>query len=286
MNKLLLWSLIILVLVIILYCIYRKNFKRIKTPSVCLVTGGVKCGKSLLSVKLSIKQYKKNHRKWWFANKIFRKKLEEPLYYTNVFVTFGNSKRKRSTKKFVKGYHRLDKNIRQVTLDELLRFKRFNYKSVIYIQEASLMADNMDFNNKIRNIDLSLFAKLIAHETRGGMLFLDTQSVLDIHYSFKRVASTYLFIQKNLNLLLFHVLYVREMINTENGVNNFDDDTECTMRKVLIPFWYHNKYDRYEYSYLTDCLSKDDTLFERYKGLVSFNEDYIKRSDKRKGVNL
>ena len=55
-------------------------------------------------------------------------------------------------------------------------------------------------------INLSLFNKLIAHETRGGAIYYDTQSILDSHYSIKRVASTYLFIQKNINFFLFHVI--------------------------------------------------------------------------------
>lgn len=274
MTKYLLIIVLFLVIILTIYIIFRKNFKFLKVPSVCLITGGIKTGKSLLSVNLSTKDYKKRYRVWWFLTHILKKDREEPLYYTNVFVTFGNAKRKKK--------HKLDKNIRYITLEHLNRDIRFNYKSVIYIQECSLMADNMDFNNKIRNIDLSLFNKLIAHETRGGVLYYDTQSILDSHYSIKRVCSTYLFIQKNINFLLFHILYVREMINTENGVNNFDDDVETTMRKVFIPFWYHYKYDRYEFSYLTDELDNNSKKVPLHNGLVSFNDLYIKRSDKRK----
>lgn len=273
------WIILILVVVVILYFVYRKNFKILKTPSVALITGGVKCGKSLLSVKLSIKDFKRKHRKWWFFRYILHDKVkEEPLYYTNVSISFGSLKRKKP--------HRLDRCIRFITLDSLMREKRYNYKSVIYIQEASLMSDNMDFNNKIRNINLSLYAKLIAHETRGGSLYIDTQSILDVHYAFKRVASTYFFIQKHLNLLLFHILYVREMINTENGVNNFQDDVDTTTRKVLIPFWYHHKYDRYEYSYLTDELEITSEKNIKHNGVVSFNPLYVELSDKRKKAVL
>jgi len=274
MNQTLITIILFLVLFLIIWWIIRKNFKNLKVPSVCLITGGVKTGKSLLSVYLSIKDYKKRHRRWWLATHILQKDLEEPLYYTNVFITFGSSKRKHK--------HRLDRNICYISLDHLNRDIRFRYKSVIYIQECSLMADNMDFNNKERNIDLSLFNKLIAHETRGGAVYYDTQSVLDSHYSIKRVCSSYLFILRNLNLFLFHILYVREMINTENGVNNFDDDVELTMRKVIIPFWYHNKYDRYEYSYLTDELPTRNKDIPLHNGLVSFNNLYIERSDKRR----
>lgn len=269
-NTIILIALIVLG-VILLYIAYRKNFKVLNTPSVCLVTGGVKTGKSLLTVCLSMKAYRKAHRKWFFASRILHRKVEEPLYYTNVYTTFGNGRKP----------HKLDSRIRRVTLESLLRQERFAYKSVIYIQEASLMADNMDFKNVDRNIDLSLFAKLIAHETRGGQLYLDTQSVLDVHYAFKRVSSTFLFIQKNVNFGLFHILYVREMINTENGVNNFDDDVDETTRKVLIPCWWHHRYDRYEYSYLTDSLNVSEKGFEPKSGLVSFNTKYIERSMKK-----
>ena len=268
------WVLLIIVGVVILYIFYRKHFKILKVPSVCLITGGVKCGKSLLSVKLSIKDFRSRHRKWWFFRHILRdKKKEEPMYYTNVQVSFGSIKRKKP--------HRLDRCIKLCTLESLLRMERYNYKSVIYIQEASLMSDNMDFNNKTRNVDLSLYAKLIAHETRGGALYIDTQSVLDVHYAFKRVASTYFFIQKNLNLFLFHILYVREMINTENGVNTFQDDVDTTTRKVLIPFWYHYKYNRYEYSYLTDDLKVSNESNVKHHGVISFNPLYMQHADKR-----
>ena len=276
MNKYVIYLLLILIAVIVIIIVYKKNFKTLKVPSVCLITGGVKTGKSLLSVRLSIRDYRIRHFKWWFFVKFLKlkKNVEEPLYYTNVSISFGSLKRKKP--------HRLDKNIRYISLDHLNRDIRFNYKSVIYIQESSLMADNMDFNNQEHNVDLSLFNKLIAHETKGGALYYDTQSVLDNHYSMKRVCSTYFFIHKNLNCLLFHILWVREMINVENGVNNFDDDVELTMKKVLIPFWYHHKYDRYEFSYLTDDLPKESIPVERHHGVVSFNPLYVRKADKRK----
>ena len=195
MNSHVFGFIVLFIILLIIYFILRKNFKILKCPSVCLITGGVKTGKSLLSVHLSIKDFRKRHRKWWIGRYLLQKDIEEPMYYTNCYITFGNSKKKKQ--------HRLDRCIKYISLDHLNRNIRFNYKSVIYIQECSLLADNMDFNNKERNIDLSLFNKLIAHETRGGVVYYDTQSVLDSHYSIKRVCSTYFFIQKNVNFLLF-----------------------------------------------------------------------------------
>lgn len=264
-----------------IYWRFRKNFKFLKVPSVCLVTGAPKTGKDLLCSTLSKKDFKRVHRKWVISSlvlKIFRSKrtIEEPLYYTNVTSSFGSLKSKRK--------HKLDKCIRYLTLDSLLRQRRFNYKSIIYISEGSLVADNQYFNNQSMNIDLSLFCKLIAHETRGGKMYISTQSILDLHYSFKRVCSNFYFIQKSYNLLgLVHVLYVREMISNDLGANNFTDDLDTTTRKVIIPFWWHNKYDRYEFAYFTDDLDKSNEEFVK-NGLVSFNEDYIKHADRRKEI--
>ena len=68
MNKTLLFVVLGLVLAIVLYFVYRKNFKRLKVPSVCLITGGVKTGKSLLSVKLAVKDYRRRHRIWYIKS--------------------------------------------------------------------------------------------------------------------------------------------------------------------------------------------------------------------------
>ena len=269
-DKNIVYILLLIALVIFLYIVYRKNFKSLRTSSVALVTGGVKTGKSLCTTYLAQKDYRSRWLKWWILTHIFKKKIEEPLFYTNCYQSFG----------FI--WRKLNKNVVFIALNQLMRDYRFNYKSVIYIQEASLLADNMDYNNVIRNIELSLFNKLIAHETRGGAIYYDTQSVLDVHYSIKRVCSTYWFIQKSINLWLFRVLYVREMINQENGTNNFVDDVDTTTRKVLIFRWWYKHYDRYEYSYLTDDLEPHQEPYKHHNGLISFNDKYVKLGDKRK----
>ena len=274
MNNYVIYFVLGLLLLVLLYVVYRKNFKNLKVPSVCLITGGVKTGKSLLSVKLSVKDYRHRHRVWWVKNLLRSKKktpLEEPLFYTNTFISFYSFVPKN---KDITTY-KLNKNIRKLELKHLLRMKRFNYGSVIYVNESSLMADSQDFNNPKRNAELSMYNKLIAHETKGGALYYDTQSPLDNHYSIKRVMSTFFFIQKSLNLWLFRVLYVREMASTDIAENNFIDDIDTTTRKVLVFRWWYKRYDRYYYSYLTDKLSKKTKKCKWYKGgLNSFNPLY------------
>lgn len=265
-------------LALFIYFRIRKNFKLLNVPSFALVTGGVKCGKTELSCCLSHKDFKAIHRRWAFQRwvcKLLHKQFltEEPLFYTNGHTSFKSLRSKRP--------HKLDGCIRQLTLDSLMRTERFNYKSVIWIQEASLLADNMDFNNVDRNIELSLWCKLIAHETRGGKVYIDTQSVLDLHYAFKRVMSSYIFIQKRVDFWLFSILYVREMINTDSGINNFTDDVDTSTRKVILPRWWYKRYDRYEFSYFTDDLNKSNNKFIGRNGLLSFNPKYREKADKR-----
>lgn len=265
-------------LALFIYFRIRKNFKLLNVPSFALVTGGVKCGKTELTCCLSHKDFKSIHRRWAFQRwvcKLLRRPFltEEPLFYTNGRTSFKSLHSKRP--------HKLDRCIRQLTLDSLMRTERFNYKSVIWIQEASLLADNMDFNNIDRNIELSLWCKLIAHETRGGKVYIDTQSVLDLHYAFKRVMSSYIFIQKRVDFWLFSIIYVREMINTDSGINNFTDDVDTSTRKVILPRWWYKRYDRYEFSYFTDDLTKSDSKFISRNGLLSFNPKYREKADKR-----
>lgn len=271
--------LFVLVIFVIIYIFIKLKFKNIKVPCVCLITGGVKTGKSLLSVNLSVKDYKWRHFKWRIA-KLFGKKKEEPLYYTNTAISFGSLKSKKP--------HRLDKNIRKIELEHLLRDKRFNYGSVVYFCESSLTADSQDYQNQKRNAELSLFNKLFGHETKGGVLYYDTQSPADNHYSIKRVVSTYFFIQKSKDFFFFRILFVRELINNDIGENDFNEDVDFTMRRVIVPRWYYKKYDRYYFSYLTDKLSKKSKRPKWYKGsLTSFNPLYVElsnKSTKKKGV--
>ena len=152
-----------------------KQFKVAKIGSLCLVNGGVKCGKSTLSVSIVRSEYKSRVRKTKFMNffrKLFHKPLKElPLLYSNVPLACP----------YV-----------PLTDDLLLRKKRFVYGSVIYCQEASLVADSQLIRDMDINQRLLLFNKLIGHETKGGVIVYDTQCISDLHYSIKRCLSNYI----------------------------------------------------------------------------------------------
>ena len=115
-------------LLILILFLYFKFVKHIRCGCLTLITGGVKTGKSTLSVATSIREYRITLFRWYirkFFCKIFRKPIPEmPLYYSNVPIK-------------VKNYHVLE-------LDHLLRKKRLNYKSVVYIQEAALVCERIN----------------------------------------------------------------------------------------------------------------------------------------------
>lgn len=276
-NTSLVLIIIILIVLFILWFSYHHSFKKIVCGAINLITGAVKAGKSLLCVELSILDYKRRHLKWWISTTIFKKDIEEPMYYTNVVISFKNWQNSDNIEDCKRKPHKLDKNICYITKDILLRQKRFAYKSVFYIQEASLCADSQEFTDKVRNATLSMFNKLFAHEGKGSVLYYDTQSVCDLHYSIKRVVGSYFYIQKTRNFFFFRVLYIREMVNGEaltSTVNTVTDDIDFSVRKYIIWRRFYKKYDRYYYSYMTDDLEVSKERFQYRKGFISFSPIY------------
>lgn len=232
------WLVLIIGLIVVI--VLTRKLKKPKVSCMALVTGGVKAGKSTFSCALALSKYKSQVRKVRFANffrRIFRKELfEKPLLYSNVPLKC----------KYV-----------PLTDELLLRKQRFVYRSVIYAQEASLIADSQLIKNLDINQRLLLFNKLIGHETKGGYLIYDTQSINDNHYSVKRCISEYFYIHDTVKWIPFVLLcHVRELRYSDDGqeINVYEGDIEESMRTVLISKRTWKMFDAYCYSVLTDHL--------------------------------
>lgn len=232
------WLVLVIGLIVIIFL--TRKFKKPKISCMVLVTGGVKAGKSTFSCALALSKYKSQVRKVRFANffrRIFRKELfEKPLLYSNVPL-----------------------NCEYVPLTDalLLRKQRFVYRSVIYAQEASLIADSQLIKDLDTNQRLLLFNKLIGHETKGGYLIYDTQCINDNHYSVKRCISEYFYIHDTVKWIPFILLcHVRELRYSDDGqeINVYEGDVEESMRTVLISKRTWKMFDAYCYSVLTDHL--------------------------------
>lgn len=256
------WIIFAAVLACVLLYFYCKVRKVPKLGSLCLVTGGVKSGKSTLSVYLAIRSYKKEHFRWkvlGVLRRVFKfiPLTEEPLLYSNVPLA---------------GVPYVE-----LTEDLLLRRKRFNYRSTIYIQEASLVADSMMYRDQDINDRLLYFNKLIGHETRGGRIIYDTQSIQDCHFAIKRSLSSYLWIHHNVKVPFCVLIYVRELFYSEDSgsVNTFEEDVEKSLLLTIVPKSVWKKFDAYCYSKLTDYLPVENKR-TKIKG-IRFNTKFSQR---------
>lgn len=166
----------------------------------------------------------------------------------------------------------------KLTEDLLLRKKRFRYKSVIYINEASLLADSKSNKDEEVNIQLLLYFKLIGHETKGGCVILDTHTISDLHYSEKRTTSEYFYIHHLTKWIPFFLLaHVQECKYSEDNSTIFaqTEDIEEKLKKVIIPKKTWKYFDAYCYSALTDELPVEDTVTKatdlKAREIITFN---------------
>ena len=275
-GNLLVIVLILVAVVLVLYFV-RKHFKRLNMPNVFLISGAVKSGKSLLSVHLAKKEIKRSVRKWYIQRFIFgllgkeNKLPQKPMLYSNIPLAKIS-------------YNRLTKDI-------LLREVRIPDNSVVLMDEASLIADSMLCKDKTINNQLMLFVKLFAHYSHGGKLIIDTQSISDLHFAFKRCMNSYLYIYSRTKFPFFTLMKVREMLYSEDGsmVNNSSEDIELSMRTIFLWNSTYRSYDKYCYSIFTDDLPYQvnydvktlvykDNLKAKY--IVSF-QDFAKEINKK-----
>lgn len=259
----------IIVLVIALIVLWRlRKYKSPKVGSLALVTGGVKTGKSTMAVSLAVRNYK-NALLWYriscFFAKIFHKQPpEKPLLYSNVPL-----------------------NVRwgyvQLTEELILRKERFAFKSVIYVNEASLLHDKDIYKDIDSSTRIALFNKLIGHSTHGGCIIYDTQCIGDLPVGVRRCLSNYFYIHHLVKWIpFFMVAYVREDRYSEDGsmtsVNT--EDVESTLRKVVIPKRVWKYFDQYCWSVGTDKLHCNNEVVKakslKVNKYVTFQKFYKK----------
>ena len=257
----------LLVVLAVLWFVRRiiNKFKVPKVGSMVLFSGGVKCGKTSLALATALSEYRLRCRKVKrvnFFRKIFKKPLlEMPLLYSNIPLSVP----------YV-----------PVTEDLLLRKKRFAYNCVVYIGEASLVADSMMCKDMELNERLLLFNKLIGHETKGGCLVYDSQCVGDVHFSIKRCLSEYIYVHHLVKWIPFFLIaYVQECRYSDDNstITAQSEDVENTLRKVIFRKRVWKTFDCYCYSSLTDDLPVEDKVVNattlKASDIVSFKKSRL-----------
>lgn len=259
---------LLVVIVLLAFLLYWFIFrvKHLKPNDVYMIDGGVKTGKSLITVMLSVKAYRiakiKYYIRWAlifvfartmrdFKN-LFRKNKkspytmgEKPMLYSNMPL------------------YRVKYN--PLTLDIIKGKVRIPHRSVCLCDEATLIADSMSSyvgnRSKMKGIeqineDLTLFLKTYGHMTHGGKFFYNSQQVIDLHFAFKRNTSIYLWVARTRKFPFFCLSEVREVIHDESNdvVNVVTRDVELDNRPLFISKRWFKYYDRYYLDVLTKQL--------------------------------
>lgn len=269
---------IIAIVIIFIYFKFVRGRKKLTIGTVNIITGAPKTGKSALCCYLSDITEKKKHRKVIWFNFFHKKekRQEIPLYYSTIPVR---------------------RDYSPVTDDIVMRKKRMRYNSVMNVDEAYLFADSQQFTDQDVNTQLSLFTKLIGHETRSSdVLFINTQSIEDCHYAIKRCAPTYLMILEKPKWFFWFWarIKVREVYNTGvvpvTNVSSEDVGSDPAVKTIFMPTRYFKFYDCYAFSKLTDDLDVSDDIVHGKKlsnlktnDIVSV-KDIIERNKKNKIV--
>lgn len=247
--------LIVAVIVLVLVRKFLSRFKFPKISALAVFTGDVKVGKSGVSLACALSKYRSVHRSWRlrsFFRKIFGKKpTEEPLLYSNIPLAG------------VK-YHDL-------TLEHILRKCRFNFGSVVFCDEASLLADcYLSKSDPQLSTELLKFFKLFGHETHNGYCIFNSQSVSDLHVSLRKCTSQYFYIHNTFSwpFLPISSCRMREERFSEDGgtVNVYDSDVEDSLKTVIFRKKTFKMYDSFAYSSLTDNLPTVNIPYKRSFG--------------------
>lgn len=265
------WVLLVIGLCVLAIWLYAKFFKIPKLKNIVFVDGSLGSGKTLYSVYLAVRLYKRNLRRYRVAKflvgafsfipavKSKFDKMEKPQLYSNILLR--------------------NVEFHKITKDLLYRRNfRFAYRSVVLIDEFSLVADQFCYKDRELSERLSNFMKLFRHETKGTLV-LNSQAVSDLHYSVKYVLSDYLYLHHMRKFPFFVAIAMQEMLYSADKdgsavMNVRATDIEDTNKFVLVPKKYFKYYDSYCYSIFTDSLP------------VYYNPQLLTKSDSLKDFRL
>lgn len=271
------WFYIILIIVlVVLYKKFYKEHKNIKTNSIMFVSGAPKTGKSLLTIYKCYVEYMSALKTYFIGESLYiltfgilgcNDRSKMPLFYSNIPVNFGYC-------------------VMPVTYATITRRVKIRDHSVVYLGEFSLVANSRIGQNSgvkngvdydLINEQLLLFTKLSGHQF-NGFIGADSQVISDCHYSLKRVLSNNIYIHHNISIPFFKVLFVRELMYSEdnNNLNVTEEDSENKLKWLIVPKRFFKYYDFRCYSVLSDNLEEKNniTYFENLKcdKIVSYSK--------------
>ena len=227
---------------------FLSCFKYPKLGSVGVFVGGLKKGKTCISLACALHYKRQAVRNWTIR------------YYFSLFL-------------FKLGFKRFELNLSipkpvlyssiplsceyvPLTRDILLMRERIIPHSVVFFDEVSLIADSQLIRDKEINDNLLRFFKLFGHISHGGKAIFCSHTLTDMHYAIKRCVSEYFYVHQTYKLPFISVCKIREERYSEDGttVNTFNEDIEVSVKTCLFSSAVFKYYDCYAYSILTDDL--------------------------------
>ena len=271
--------------ILILFLYFKFNTFR-KFPTVLLVSGAVKSGKSFVSVSIAKRLLRKQRFKVFFINVIFYfpKLLLNKFFKKNYTLWHTLPVLYSNIPLFKTKYY-------QLTTGILKREFTIIPKSIVFIDECSFTADSMSYKDSVLNDSLLQFVKLFGHMSHGGYLILNTQSLSDLHYAFKRSIGDFYYIYARKKLPFFTYVKLKQIFSID-GEKTSSNVLELNDYSMLISNKNYKAYDCYCYSCLTDSLHlshsklkyiKNRKLlkinkfvsFKKWKGVDNFEEKDI-----------
>lgn len=261
----LLITLLIIVVCALILIWWLKHAKKLKISNVYFVSGAVKTGKTYVSVALAVKKYKQSLRRFKITYPLLRLRLYlqkkeyneneyKPMLYSNIPLRYVRFNR--------------------FTSDILLRKVRIPNKSVVLLDETSLIADSMLFKDNTINNELMLFFKLFGHYSHGGYCICNSQTIADNHFALKRSMGRYLYVYNRVKLPFFTRVKCVERIYSDDttSLNVVEGDLEEELKTMLLRNKYYKYYDCYCYSIFTDNLS----IQVDYDARIKIKKDSLK----------
>ena len=208
-TKIIVLIVLIIVSCIVLYIFIRHRLKH-KIETITAFTGGLGSGKTLLSVDMALKLYRKNHRKWkmkkWLFHLLHKDssfKDEEPILLSNIPIRINKTLWSTKLKK-----------------EHLLLQERIPQKSVILLDEIGAFASQFDYNQKNVVVVFDEFVRFFRHYVDGYIVTND-QCSENVNLVIRRRINKI----TNLSncLVIFHMcFYFSRQINISEEIKTID----------------------------------------------------------------
>lgn len=228
--------LIILAICFVLWLIIKPYI--IKHDTVTLYVGGLGSGKTLIGVTDALTCLRRNRLKVCFYNLFHpRNKKEKPMLYSTIPVRISRNEIS------------LD-----LDLDHILLRKRINEKSVLFIDEASTVANSFETVANNKNLKtVEEFSTFFRHYTKGGYLIMTTQNTSKCNYVIRYCCNQAFQLSQFRNFLnVGYMVKIRNIDLTNDVVNVNATNLEENCRNKIGLFG-RRKYNTYAFN----CRYKD-----------------------------